>query len=44
LNSGSSRAEDLAFGLKDALKAVMNGDLVLDDKPMQFILHSEDGT
>lgn len=37
------QGRDSAFGLNSVLKAAMNGDLVLEDKPVWFILHSEEG-
>jgi len=40
---GSKRDRDAATSLKYVLKAAMNGYLVLEDKPVWFILHSEDG-
>jgi hypothetical protein len=40
---GSKRDRDSATSLNSALKAAMNGDFVLEDKPVWFILYSEDG-
>ncbi|WP_251308661.1 hypothetical protein [Halomonas sp. NCCP-2165] len=43
LNSGSIKVGDSAIGLNSALKAAINGDFGFEDKPMWFILHSDDG-
>lgn len=43
LHLDSSRAGDSAFGLNSVIKAALNVDFVLEDKPTWFILHSEDG-
>ena len=44
LNLGSNRAGDSGFGLNFLLKAAINGDFILEDKPAWFILYSEAGT